>query len=162
MPTGVPKHRSYSGQGRYPNNIDTMRRAAGVLIKHLCMSTAKGGAGITSTTLYTLLRGNKPLPDALAARLANRFKCSINDLRWKGSTERNEIVPYEAPALPAVPAARGRSRKASPAEVPKVEPVEITIAIGGRLVGGLTMFDPRATRRILRDVFGGDDDGDAS
>ena len=166
MPTGVPKHRSHSGQGRYPNNIDTMRRAAGVLIKDLIKSVANGGVGMTTATFYTLLRGNRPVPDVIAARLASRFKCSIDDLRWKGTAENREIVPYEAPAVPAV--TRGRPRKV-PSDgtrasdrtralaAPAKEPIEITVARGGQLLGGVTMFHPRDFKAVLRDIFGGDD-----
>jgi hypothetical protein len=135
--------------GRYPNNVDTMRKASGVVFKMLVVPIAKGGVGISGGEYMKLVTGQRPLSDAVAARLAAKFKCSIDDLRWKGTGEKRDLVPYQEPPPPAVRGRKSRSERDLP--------VEITIAIGGKLIGGLTMFDPRAMRRALRDAFGEDD-----
>jgi hypothetical protein len=182
MPSGgkgkVRHTRSYSGMGRFPNNVDAMRKASGVMYRSLTAPVARGGIGIGGGEYMKLVTGQRPLNDTLATRLARAFHCTIDDLKWPGSDKvppsapartkpspSRDLVPYQdklprsatASASETMPAAtRGRPRK-TPIEAPRAEPIEITIAVGGRLIGGVTMFDTRQMRRVIRDAFGGDD-----
>lgn len=164
MPTGgvgkvrVRKGTDYSGQGPYPNNVDAMRKASNTLYREVVHDI-----GLSTNSYLQLVKGQRVLTDALAAKIATIFKCSTADLRWEGqtTTEKREVVPYKAPQVPAPVKRRGRPRKTPvAAPVPRAstaqerEPIEITVARGGRLLGGITMFHARDFKAVLRDIFG--------
>src|SRR5262245_58226894 len=80
----VRNTRSYSGMGRYPNNIDIMRKASVVHFRALIVPVAKCGLGLSSGGFMRLVRGERPLKDVIATRLAAKFGCKVGDLDWKG------------------------------------------------------------------------------
>jgi transcriptional regulator with XRE-family HTH domain len=121
--------------GPHPNRVQELRIA-----RRLSRSFVARRLHMTSWHLKMLETGHRPLPPKLAARIAEVIQIPVNDL----------LAPSQGRSLVPVPTPSKRLNGTGTGTI------EISIAVDGRLVGGITTIDARRLGRVLKDVFGGE------
>lgn len=110
--------------------------------------------GIPVWIIYQIENGSaNPLlhKDAMKS-VAKALGTTLAEVLRPATTTTTTNLPAVVPKAPAVK--RGRP----PAPSAPGEMVEISIAVGGNLIGGIQTRDTKAMRAVLRGLFG-DDDG---
>lgn len=155
-----------------PIRLRELRLAADIGGKMLALQ-----AGIPAWIIYQIETGrcNPLLHKARLKKVAKVLDTSLAEL-LKPATDPVKTMPSkDSPVragVPNLPAVIKKRRPPQPheadAEAPrrgrpplpatKGEMVEISIAVGGEMIGGITTRDTKAMRAVLRDIFGYDHD----